>query len=347
MTHTQNSTSRPRRARPLHLSVAAIAALALASCGVGESPETTEDAGAGSDDVVFRLAHVYEAANPVEACGVATLNEELDGSGMRIESYPASQLGSEAEVLEQVATGGVDMAATGAGFLGTYYEPISVLDSAYVFDDVDHFVETIEGPRMAEVYEGLNEESGIKVMDGWYYGTRHLTSNEEVDSPSDMQGLKIRTPDAAQYLLNAEVMGGTPTPMALSEVYLALQQGVIDAQENPIPTISNGTFEEVQDYINLTGHVIAGAYLVTSSGLYDGLEDEQKTALTDAMEVASVAVRECVESEEEEILEQWRQDGTITVNDDVDRDAFAEQARELLPEQVSWGDLYEEIQASR
>lgn len=352
MTHSNTPTACARpsgknRKNSLRLSVAAAAALGLAGCGVGTPVDTSDNAGADSDARVLRLAHVYEAAHPVETCGVETLKEELKGSGITVESYPAAQLGSEAESLEQVAGGGLDMAVAGPSFLGVWHEPAAVLDGAYLFDTVDHFVETIEGPAMAEVYEEMKQETGIQVLSGWYYGTRHVTANKEVNGPEDMQGLKIRTPDAPLYLINIDIMGGTATPMALDEVYLALQQGVIDAQENPIPTISTAKLNEVQDYINLTGHMIQGVNLVTSSGLFDSLEEGQQTALNDAMEVAADNVRECIETEEEEILAQWQEDGSIQVNDGVDREAFAELAVEQLPNEVSWGELYKEIQASK
>jgi tripartite ATP-independent transporter DctP family solute receptor len=349
MTPANNSApSRTALSRSVKASVAGIAMLALAGCGVGE-PVDTASAGTGGngDDQVLRLAHVYEANHPVETCGVETLKSELAGSGVTVESYPAAQIGTEAESLEQVASGGLDMAVAGPSFLGVWHEPAAVLDGAYLFDTVDHFVETIEGPMMGKVYEDMEAETGIKVLSGWYYGTRHVTANKPVSAPEDMKGLKIRTPDAPLYLTNIRNMGGTATPMALGEVYLALQQGVIDAQENPIPTISTAKFNEVQDYINLTGHMIQGVNLVTNADLFDSLGAEQQAALEDAMAVAAGKVRECVETQEQEVLAQWKDEGSIKVNEDVDREAFAKAARESLPGQVSWGELYREIQAAK
>jgi TRAP-type transport system periplasmic protein len=344
-TEKSGQASKGASKKMLGLSVAAVATVMLAGCGVGGPVQAGESNAAGANgDKVLRLAHVYEAGHPIEKCGVGTLKEELKGSGITVESYPAAQLGSEAESLEQVATGGLDMAIAGPSFLGVWHEPAAVLDGAYLFKDVDHFVETIEGPVMKKVYDDMNAETGIKVLSGWYYGTRHVTSNKEIKGPEDMQGIKIRTPDAPLYLTNTKIMGGTATPMALDEVYLALQQGVIDAQENPIPTIASGKFNEVQEHINLTGHMIQGVNIVTGSALYDSLPDDQKTALDSAMGAASDKVRECVETEEKETLEEWKKGDGIKVNEDVDRDIFADRAREMLPSEVSWGDLYKQIQ---
>lgn len=339
-----------RMYRGVQLSLAAAAALALASCGVGgpvDAGKKSEAAAAATEGRTLKLAHVYDAGHPVETCGVKTLKEKLNGSGINVKSFPGAQLGSEAQALEQVASGALDMSVAGPSFLGVWHEPAAVLDGAYLFDSVDHFAKTLEGSSMQKVYGDLKQESGLQVLSGWYYGTRHVTSNKPISKPEDMKGLKIRTPDAPQYLLNTKIMGGTATPMALGEVYLGLQQGVIDAQENPVPTISTAKFNEVQDYINLTGHLFQAVNVVTNASIYDSLDEAQRTALDGAMDAAAASVRQCVETAEKDTLAKWKQDGSIQVNEDVDRAAFTKQATEALPGQVSWGELYKEIQASK
>jgi len=332
----------------LHISMAAVAAVSLAGCGLSEPVASGAGGASGTNETrVLKLAHVYDASHPMETCGVSALNRELEGSGISIESFPSGQLGSEAESLEQVALGGLDLAIAGPSFLGVWHDEAAVLDGAYLFDSVDHFAKTIAGPTMAKIYDDMSEETGIKVLSGWYYGTRQVTSNKEINRPEDLEGVKIRTPDAPLYLSNTKVMGGTATPMALGEVYLALQQGVIDAQENPIPTIASAKFNEVQDYINITGHMIQGVNIVTNTALFDDLSSEEQSALEDAMAVAAVEVRECVETQEKETLAEWKADGSITVNENVDREAFAKRAREMLPNEVTWGDLYKEIQSDK
>ena len=336
--------------RGAQISVAAAAALTLASCGVGgpvDAGKKQEVAAAASEGRTLKLAHVYDAGHPVEKCGVATLTEKLAGSGITVKSFPGGQLGSEAQALEQVASGALDMSIAGPSFLGVWHEPAAVLDGAYLFESVDHFAKTLEGDTMQKIYSDLKDESGLQVLSGWYYGTRHVTSNKPINTPEDMKGLKIRTPDAPQYMLNTKIMGGTATPMALGEVYLGLQQGVIDAQENPIPTIATAKFNEVQDYVSLTGHLVQAVNVVTSASIFDSLDETQQTALDKAMDAAAASVRECVETAEKDTLAKWKQDGSIKVNEDVDRAAFMDQAREALPGQVSWGELYKEIQASK
>lgn len=322
------------------LALGGVAALALTACS---SSAPAADGG----EVTLRLAHVYEAAHPVETCGVKTLQDELAGDGITIKSFPAAQLGSEAEALEQVATGALDIAVAGSSFLGTWYEPAAVFDAAYLFDDVQHFNETLDSELMATVFDELASASGLRVQSGWYYGTRQVTANKEISEPADMKGLKIRTPDAPMYLKNTEIMGGTATPMALSEVYLGLQQGVIEAQENPLPTIATAKLNEVQQVVNLTGHMVQGVFLATQDSLNERLSDAQNEALQEALQTATAAVQDCVETQETDILDEWKTSGAIEINDAVKRDVFAEAAIAEFSKNPVWGDLYTEIRSGK
>lgn len=331
-----------RRGAAAALGVAATATLLLTGCGVGEPVDRSTVEAADPDATTLRLAHVYDAGHPVEECGVSTLKEELQGSGLQIDSFPAAQLGNESESLEQVENGSLDMAIAGPSFLGVWHKPAEVLDAAYLIEDVDHYVEAVEGETMQTVFDDLYDSSGIKVLSSWYYGTRHVTANKEISSAEDFQGLKIRTPNAPLYLENIKAMGGTATPMSLDEVYLALQQGVIDAQENPVPTIATAKFNEVQEYINLTGHMVQGVHITTGRSVYEGLSEEQRTALDSAMGAAADATRQCIEEQEQSVLEEWKNGDGIQVNENVDRESFAAAAEEAMLEQP-WGDVYQQI----
>lgn len=332
--------------RPAAAALGIAAALLLSACSVGTPVDRSDVEAVDTEAKTLRLAHVYDASHPVETCGVSTLKEELEGSGLQIQSFPSAQLGSEAESLEQVASGSLDMAIAGPSFLGVWSENAAVLDGAYLFEDVDHFVKTVEGDTMKTVFDELYETSDLKVLSSWYYGTRHVTANKEIKTSADFAGLKIRTPNAPLYLENIKAMGGTATPMALDEVYLALQQGVIDAQENPIPTIATAKFNEVQEYINLTGHMIQGVQITTGRTVYEGLSDDEKTALESAMKAAATSTRKCIEEQEQATLEEWKNGDGIQVNEDVDRESFAAAANEAMSRQP-WGDLYQQIKEDK
>lgn len=339
--------SRRRRARTVLASTVSV--LALAGCGLMEPVDTSaiKAAEVDPDARVIRFAHPYEPTHPVETCGVATLTEELADDGIHVESYPSAQIGSEAETTEQVATGGLELAVVGPSFLGVWHKDAEVLDGAFIFTDVDEFDEATTGPILAELYDEVAEETGLRVTSTWYYGTRHLTSNQPINTPEDLRGLKIRTPDAPLYLTNFAIMGGNATPMALSEAYLGLQQGAIDAQENPIPTIAAQNFQEVQEYINLTAHSVQGIHIVASEQFVtEALDEDERAGFEAALEEARVATRDCIVAQEEETLAEWEEDDAIVINDEVDVEAFQELIAEELPSQVPWGDLYLEIQES-
>lgn len=331
--------------RPASLVAILTAAMFTTGC-VGGTVDVNSNAGnADSNDRVLRMAHAYEPSHPIEACGIPAMQQSLSGSGITVESYPAAQLGTEAESLEQLTDGSLDIAIAGPSFLAAYYPDAAVLDAPFLFTDVDHFETTVAGDEIGEIWDGLRAESGIDVLASWYYGTRQVTSNEPVRTPDDMDGVKIRVADAPLYLTMAEILGATGTPMALGEVYLSLQQGAIDAQENPIPTIASQNFFEVQDFINLTSHMIQGVMINSSETLLATLSSEEAIALRTASVDARTAVRECVDQQAQNFLTQWEADGLMVVIDDVDRAAFEARALEIIPETFSWGELYLAIKA--
>ncbi|MDO5661441.1 MAG: DctP family TRAP transporter solute-binding subunit [Brachybacterium sp.] len=335
----------PRRGA---LAAGALAALALPGCGLTEPVDTSavQTPDDDPDARVVRFGHPYDPSHVVETTGVQILREELAPHGIVLRSYPSAQLGGEAETAEQVATGGLEFAVVGPSFLGVWNSPAAVLDAAYLFTSVEQFDQATTGEVMGRINDETAEKTGLRALATWFYGNRHITSNRPIIQPSDLDGLRIRTPDAPMYLTNFGIMGGSPTPMALSEAYLGLQQGTIDAQENPIPTIEVQRFYEVQDYLNLSAHCVQGINIVTSEHFLDTLEPEQRDAVHDAVETARVAIRDAVVAEEEDILATWREEDAITINDEVDIDAFQALVAEEMPDRVAWGDLYLEIQES-
>lgn len=314
------------------ISSLAIGGLMLTSCSAssndGENAET-----------VLRLSHFMDPNHPIETCGMATLNESLEGSGISVETYPSSQLGGESESLEQVYSGNLDMSINGPNFLGVYDERMNVLDAAYVFEDPESQRDYMLSGDVDELLDGFQEKTGIKTFPGWYYGTRHVTSNVPINEPSDLSGIKLRTPDSPLFRINITAMGGNPTPLALDELYMALQQGVVDAQENPLPTIKTMNLQEVQDYINLTGHMVASLHISVAESTWAALDDSQQDALTKAIEEGATASYECVTEQEDEILAEFSSGSDIEIND-IDITAFKDRVREELSNGQSFSDEY-------
>jgi len=331
------------------LAVAVVGILGLSGCASATEDQVSQqdNASVEQEERVLRFSHAYPASHPFDACGVPALNGSLEGSGLQIESYPAAQLANDSESLEQVSLGTLDLAISGGSFLGTWYDPMAVFDAGYLFDDAEHFREASNNGEFEGLFNEFESETGLKIQSAWYYGARHLTANKPVDIASDLAGLKIRTPDAPMFMRNIELLGGAGTPMAIGELYLGLQQGVVDAQENPIPTISAFKLNEVQDYVNLTAHMVQGLVVVSNANLGDSLTDDQNEALAVAFDTAAEAVYECIVREEEEILAVWEMDGSIEVHMPSGIDEMKETVQAHWSAHPVYGAFYNSIREGR
>ena len=153
------------------------------------------------------------------------------------------------------------------------------------------------------------DATGHEILAGTYYGVRHVTANRPVEAPEDMQGLRIRVPDAPLYTLFPRTMGASPTPIAFAEVYLALQQGVVDAQENPLPTIEAKKFYEVQKHIVLTGHIVDHLNTVVAGALWKKLSEEDRKIFTDVAQEAAAKATAEIKTNEGKLVDFFKQQG--------------------------------------
>ncbi|GAA1466398.1 DctP family TRAP transporter solute-binding subunit [Microbacterium thalassium] len=335
-----------RNKRTMWIALAAAPALMLVGCTSGGGDA---DSGTGDETEVrtLQLAHSYTEEQPQHACGAQVIADEVAAAdvGLEIEIFPASQLGGDADRIALVASGDIDMDIQGASALGAVYEPISVLDAAYAFDDADHLAAFMASDESSVLVDGFKEASGVQVVGVWSAGERHFTSNTPIRTPEDLDGVRMRFPGSPQYLMNAEALGADATEVAYEELYLALQQGTVDAQENPITNILAQSFYEVQDYLNLSAHQL-NTNLVIVSPVWDELTEEQQEALTAATETAVTSVTECIEEEAEATLDEWRSGDDWEVIEDVDREAFQEMTVAYFEENYT-GDSLEVFEAIR
>ncbi len=297
---------------------------------------------------VLRFAHVYEPGAPTHRAGAAPLSERIAeaGVGLTVRVFPAAQLGSEAELLEQLATGQLEMAIAGPSFLATWHEPIGAFDAAYAFRDYEHLMAVAEGEIGDELWDALREDRGIRVLGTWFYGVRHVTANRPIRRPEDLRGFRLRMPDARVWLATGQALGATPMPVAFAEVYLALQQGLVDGQENPVPTIQAMGFHEVQSHLNLTGHIQSSTQVLIAESIWQQLSAEQQEALRAAVRELAEEVAACIAEDEERILAAWAESGAMEVVADVDLAAFRRRAREHFTEGWVFSDLYQQITAA-
>ncbi len=343
--------TRPHRAR--WLALAAVPVLALTACSSGGDDAEPSGTGASDDDGTMSeertltLAHSYTEDQPQHRCGAQVIADEVAAAdvGLTIEIFPASQLGGDADRIASVVSGDIDIDIQGASALGAVYEPISVLDSAFAFDDADHLAAFMASDESAVLVDGFAEATGVYTLGVWSAGARHFTANTPIRTPEDLEGLRMRFPGSPQYLMNADALGATATEVAYEELYLALQNGTVDGQENPVTNILASNLAEVQDYISLSAHQL-NTNLVVMSPMWEELDSAQQDALTSAVEMAVTEVTGCIDETEQATLDEWRAGEDMEVIDDVDREAFSEMASEYL-ENTFTGESLEVFQAIR
>ena len=301
----------------------------LAACGGDD-----EGGGAGESggDATLQLAHSYTEDQPQHRCGAQVIADEVEKAdvGMTIEVFSSSQLGADADRIASVVSGDIDMDIQGASALGAVYEPVSVLDAAYAFDDSDHLARYFDSDAADELLQGFEDETGVHTLGAWSAGMREFTANEPIREPGDLDGLRMRFPNSPQFLMNAKALGADATEVAYEELFLALQQGTVDGQENPITNIAASSLQDVQDYISMSDHQANSNLVIIGGDSWSGLSSEQQDALASAVEAAEEQVPECVAEDEEATLAEWEESGDMKVVDDVDVEAFRSQADAYL-----------------
>jgi TRAP-type transport system periplasmic protein len=297
--------------------------------------------------VRLRMAHVYEVKSPTHAFGMARLAERLEQAnvGLSVTVFPGAQLGNEAELLEQLVAGELELTIAGPSFLAMWHPPIGAFDAAYAFRDLDHMLEVAHGEIGQPMWEELRKQYGVRVLDTWVYGSRHLTSNRPIHHPDDLRGFRLRLPGARVWQASGESLGASPMPIAFSEVYMALQQGIADGQENPIPTIQAMGFQEVQNYLIMTGHIQSSIQILVNDQVWQRLNPEQQAALQRAVRELGEEVYQGTIQQEEEILEKWREQGTLEIIENVDVEAFRSRARKFFAKGFPFSELYQRIAA--
>lgn len=303
-------------------------------------------AGAASAKTL-KFAHVYEVATPYHEVmleAAKKLEERTEGR-YEMEVFPASSLGKETAINEGLSLGTVDIIYTGVGFASNAYGPIAISDFPFTMRGLNHFMAYRESDLFKELSDGYTDATGNQIVALTYYGARHVTSNKPILIPADMKDLKIRVPNAPAFVLFPEAVGANPTPMAFAEVYLALQQGVVDAQENPLPTIQFKKFYEVQTNINLTGHITNSLTTVVSGLTMSSMDEADQAILVEVLkEAADEATGQIIEAEN--TLADWFRGQGNTVNV-VDRAPFIEAVKPyLVSDDMPWpAEVYERLQA--
>jgi tripartite ATP-independent transporter DctP family solute receptor len=294
----------------------------------------------------LKWAHVYETSEAYHTAAIWAAEEIKKRTSGRydIEVFPASTLGKETDINQGLTLGTVDIIYTGQLFAGRTYGPLAIGGAPYMFRDFDHWKRYATSPLFRELCDGYQRAGGNKVVALTYYGERHVTSNKAINRPEDMKGLKIRVPDAPLYTMFPRAVGANPTPIAFAEVYLALQNGTVDAQENPLPTIDAKKFYEVQKYIVLTGHITDALLTIVAGGTWNKLSDADKKIFEEVLKQAAAKATDEIVGIEKNLGAEFEKRGKTVVR--VDRKPFREATMKLHngPDATWPRDVYDRLQ---
>jgi tripartite ATP-independent transporter DctP family solute receptor len=298
---------------------------------------------------VLKWAHVYETPEPyhTQALWAAEEIKKRTNGRYEIQVFPASQLGNENQINEGLGLGTVDIIYTGVAFAGATHKPIAISNAPYVLRDFDHWKAYRDSPLFEKLSKGYEEKTGHEVLTLTYYGQRHVTANKAIEKPEDMKGMKLRVPPAPLFLMFTKSVGANATPIAFAEVYLALQQGTVDGQENPLPTILAKNFYEVQTHVNLTGHITESLLTIVGGHVWSSLSEEDKAVFAEVLKEAASKATDYIRASEQKLADEFKTLGKTVV--EPDREAFRNAAIPLHNDPESgagWTkEEYDELQA--
>ncbi len=314
---------RKKKSKRLWLKFFSISVVALLICVPSVSAKT-----------VIKIGTGVPADHPenIGAYKIKELVEKRLGDQLEVRVYTDGQLGDQRTMVENMRKGLLEITWVTVGFFGSYEPILNVIESGYLFRDSQHSYAVFDGPLGDEI-RALVEKHGVKVLGYYEAGMRHLTNNvRAVNNPADLKGLKIRTPQSKYHLKTLQYMGASAVAMSFGELYTAMQQGVVDGQENPLSNIYKAKFYEVQKYLSLTGHLHLTHMVMYSEKLWKKLTPQQQEVVRQAVIDSQEAQRAAVRKDDATLLAKCKKEG-IQVNE-ADREAFKKSILPLRDEAV-------------
>lgn len=292
----------------------AVATLTLATLALGTSQAKVTK---------LKVGHVLAPTHPYQL-GLEKFAELVDqktNGEVKVEAFHSSQLGNEREMIEGLQLGTLDMTLVSTAPLSGFSNQFLVFDLPYIFKTPEVAHSTVDGPVGQEIMKTL-ESKGIVGLAYWENGFRHVSnSRQELVHPTDIKGMKIRTMENKIHMASFKVAGADPTPMAFGELFTALQQKTVDAQENPLPVFFTSNFYEVQQYLSVTGHFYAASPLLISKAVWKKLPDNQKVAIKSAAEEARDFERSLIAKMDKDLQAELITKGVKIT--EVDKDEWA------------------------
>ncbi len=213
--------------------------------------------------------------------------EDRSGGRIKVEIYPANELGSEREQIEGVQLGSIHMSNISEGTVGIFFPEILATAIPYAFRTYTEAWRVLDSPYMKELMEEMRKKTGVRCLDVNQNGFRNFSNNvHTIKTPADLKGLKIRTMEHRGHMKMVESLGGNPVPIAWGELYTALQQKVVDGQENPPSLVLAMKFYEVQKYYTLDGHIYSIDFTFINDKFYNSLPEDLRQIVYEAADIA-------------------------------------------------------------
>jgi TRAP-type transport system periplasmic protein len=303
---------------------------------------------AAAQDVTLKFGHLANEENIWHKAALKFAEEvsTLSNGTIKVEVFPNEQLGKEMDIINGIQLGTADMTITGES-LQNWAPSAALLAVPYAIRDIAHLDAVAGGPIGDKIEAEIIEKAQLRPIAYFARGPRDLTSNREIKTPEDINGLRLRVPNVPLFVAVWDALGAKPTPMAFSEVFTSLQSHTIDAQENPLALIKSASFYEVQKFVNKTEHVQSWIYVVIGEPQFQALTPEQQQAVLEAGKRMQAYERGLFLADEEQLAAELQQKGMTFV--DVDKAAFAAKAGEAVKAALNPAilPLYEEIVATK
>jgi TRAP-type transport system periplasmic protein len=317
---------------------------ALATAAAGLVP------GRANAATTLRWASVLPANHPeiamIERVGKQV--KEQTGGAVEIQVFPAGQLGSSRDLVEATSTGAIQIVDEGAAQFGQFVPQFSILEAPYIWRDAAQIRRVMSSSLVDEMNAALVAKRSMRVIGSTYYGKRHVTSGTKaINTVDDMKGFKLRIPEVDTFRAMAEAWGARPTPLNFSELYLALSQGAVDGQENPLPTIQSAKFNEVQKYLILTGHILTPRLIAVNEGTWQSLSAAQQQALKSAIAANAQIQDDEILAQEGKLVDTFKAGGMTVIQPDIE--SFRKPVLATVPAKFEskWGKgLWERISAA-
>lgn len=304
--------------------------------GDGDDGEAGDGGDGGEFDEEFdiTLGSTYEPGHvAVETAEqFKEIVEERTDGAFSVEVVPGGAYGAEDEVTEQCADGIIEMHSTGGLPFFMYAPEYYFFDVPFIIEDLDHMRRVLDSDEFQPAHDQVKEDGNQRQVGVRYYrGIRHFTSNEPVRGPDDVQGMNLRLPELDSWVEIWSEIGADPTPVALDELYSALQTGVADASEGPPEQVNSFNLFEVQDYYSLTSHMVQTGALYMNEDFFQGLDDNYQDLVLEAAEEASRAGSETAREREQDLIDELEAEG-MEIVEDADTEAFRDAAEPAVEE---------------